>query len=371
MPKNAVKKSNDGRKRYRYTDKAGNKQELRQRRNELITEFKYRCEKAEAAPTLYRMTFDELFHKWQEEHQIIFCRERDYKTLNGHYEYYLKSVIGNLKISNISRSTVYSLLIKAIKGGAKSATINKIRACISRPYNWAINTLGYKISNPTSGLIIKNPNNEVEDRADEVIRICTDDELDRFFMVARNKKYFNFYLQQLMTGFRPSEGAAVSQKIIINKEIKLFESITLEGPGPMKTPAARRDFPIFPNLQKVLDDQISKCPANCMWLYPAGKGKPSLNAIILSFKRIRANTAVLNREGKVVIPPVTFSLYDFRHTFATKASESLPPKTLQYLMGHKDINVTMRYYVGITAESKIKAGLILSLVFESGKNGGN
>lgn len=365
MPRNAVKKSNDGRKRYRYTDKAGNAQELRQRKNESITEFKYRCEKAESKPSLYRMTFTELFYKWQEEHQKVFCRERDIKTLNGHFEYYIKSVIGNYRISDISRSVVYKLLLDAIKEGAKSATINKIRACISRPYNWAINSLEYKISNPISGLIIKNPNNDVEDRADEVIRICTDEELDRFYLIARHRKYFNFYLQQLMTGFRPSEGAALSRKIITNKEIKLFEAITLDGLGPMKTPAARRDFPIFPNLRYVLDDQLQLTPVDSEWLYPAGKNFPSLNAIILSFKRIRASTAVYNRDGEIVIPPVGFSLYDLRHTFATKASEALPPKSLQYLMGHKDITVTMRYYVGITTDSKNKAGQILSSIFEA------
>jgi len=317
------------------------------------------------------VTFGELFERWQKEHQQNFCKKSDQKTLQGHYDQYLKKSLGNMKISDIDRQYVYSILIKAVSAGAKKATINKIRACVSRPYNWAINTLGYKISNPVSGIIINNPNNDnPEERSDDVIRFCTEDELDRFFMIARGSKYYNYFLQQLMTGFRPSEGAAVSRKILIDQEIRVTEAFTREGWSSLKSAAARRDFPIFPELQSVIDDQILHVPDGCDWLYSSANGTPSLNAIRLAFDRILVRTAVYDRNGSMVIPVVNFSLYDFRHTFATHAAEILPPKTLMYLMGHKDINVTMRYYVGITSGAKDKARVALSELFQS-KSGQN
>ena len=175
-----------------------------------------------------------------------------------------------------------------------------------------------------------------------------------------------------MTGLRPSEGAAVSRKILIDQEIHIVEAFTREGWSALKSAAARRDFPIFPELQKVIDDQLSRIPAGQEWLYASANGTPSLNAIRLAFDRILARTAVHNRDGEEIISRVNFSLYDFRHTFATHAAEILPPKTLMYLMGHKDINVTMRYYVGITSGAKDKARTALSELFQtkSGQNTG-
>ena len=67
------------------------------------------------------------------------------------------------------------------------------------------------------------------------------------------------------------------------------------------------------------------------------------------------------RDRSVTTPPVAFSLYDFRHTFATRmASKGMNPKTLQYIMGHSDISTTLRYYVGITDEMMEDAKQIMS-----------
>ena len=50
-----------------------------------------------------------------------------------------------------------------------------------------------------------------------------------------------------------------------------------------------------------------------------------------------------------------FSTHAFRHTFATRATESgMMPKTLQDILGHADINMTMNLYSHVMDETKIK-----------------
>ena len=45
--------------------------------------------------------------------------------------------------------------------------------------------------------------------------------------------------------------------------------------------------------------------------------------------------------------------YELRHTFATLSAESgILFNVPQKLMGHKDIKVTLKYYVGISDEEK-------------------
>ena len=53
---------------------------------------------------------------------------------------------------------------------------------------------------------------------------------------------------------------------------------------------------------------------------------------------------------KIGIEP--FSIHKLRHTFATRCIESgMKPKTLQKILGHSDITVTLNYYVHITDDA--------------------
>lgn len=48
-------------------------------------------------------------------------------------------------------------------------------------------------------------------------------------------------------------------------------------------------------------------------------------------------------------------MHVLRHTFATRCIESgMRPKTLQMILGHSTIGVTMNLYVHVTDEEKVK-----------------
>lgn len=50
-----------------------------------------------------------------------------------------------------------------------------------------------------------------------------------------------------------------------------------------------------------------------------------------------------------------FSMHILRHTFATRCIEAgMKPKTLQMLLGHSNIGITMNLYVHTTEEEKKK-----------------
>lgn len=50
-----------------------------------------------------------------------------------------------------------------------------------------------------------------------------------------------------------------------------------------------------------------------------------------------------------------FSMHGLRHTFATRCIEGgMMPKTLQKILGHSNIGITMNLYVHITEEEKQK-----------------
>lgn len=50
-----------------------------------------------------------------------------------------------------------------------------------------------------------------------------------------------------------------------------------------------------------------------------------------------------------------FSMHTLRHTFATRCIEAgMRPKTLQMILGHSNIGITMNLYVHVTDEEKVK-----------------
>ena len=50
-----------------------------------------------------------------------------------------------------------------------------------------------------------------------------------------------------------------------------------------------------------------------------------------------------------------FSMHVLRHTFATRCIEGgMRPKTLQVILGHSNVGITMRIYVDVTEDEKFK-----------------
>ncbi|MEI8201004.1 MAG: site-specific integrase [Eubacteriales bacterium] len=371
MPKNAVKKSNDGRKRYRYTDKAGIRVELRQHSFESVTQFKYRCEESEkVVVSSIKMTFSELFIQWQSEYQKIFCSKSDVVNIQRAFNIFVKPEIGNMQINKIQRFHVYKIVSEAASLGFGQSEISKIRGCISRPYNWSINTLGLLLTCPTAGLITRSKQLPAMDDADDdsEIHLISNEDLTKFLHVAEMSKYYYFYLVLRYSGLRPSECAGLKLLDDHGDVLLIRRAITKYGLGGLKTKAARRDIPITPQLREVLDLIKQQLPLETKWFFSSAKGMPNLEAINSAFKRTRANTAEWKKvgrktNGELIKPAVKFTLYHFRHTFATDAARVLRPNQLKYIMGHTSIEITLKYYIGLTDDDKTSAAESLSKIF--------
>jgi integrase len=270
-------------------------------------------------------------------------------------------LIGHKKISDIHRTDVYNVLARALKIGLAPSTIKKIRGCISRPYNWAINTLGLKLTSPTTGLIFRYSKDATQPRTE--IRVITPEELTRFFAAAEGTKYENYFKTLILTGLRPSEALGLQVKDVKKNHLEIRRGMTMRGPSTLKTDNARRDIPMTDDLRRVLNDQVNRVAFTTKenWLFPSATKMPSMMAIRSAFESILRNTGTWKRGKRgvklaVVTPPIEITLIDFRHTFATKMAEAgMPEQTLKTIMGHSDISTTLKYYIGIT-ESMMDSG---------------
>lgn len=360
MPKNRISKKKDGRYSYNVTDQSGTRLSLTSRREESLKEFRNRCEMLDrdAGGTTIRDTLDKLFYLWIEEHVKLHLSPAEVRVQIPVYEKHVQPFLGHRKLSDIKRSDVYSVLAFASKAGLSSSFIKKIRGTISRPYNWAINTLGYDLQSPTQGLVFRSITENETDTQEVRSRVITEGDMNRFMEAATQSKYFNYFQILALTGLRPSEALGLQIRDIKPYRLEIRRGWTIDGFSPLKTKTAKRDIPLTEELAKILTNQKDECAFQTRegWLFPASQKTPSMNALQCAFKRILKQTAVWEKGGKtnnkklsVLVPPIKCSLYDFRHTFATRMAEAGMHQTaLQAIMGHSDVSITLRYYVGVT-----------------------
>lgn len=356
MPKNKIFKKSDGRYSYNVSDSSGNRISIASHKNEKLQDFKKRCDAIDtiAVGEYHLDSMDELFNTWMKLHVIPNLSKSYAKGCNDAYYKFVSPAIGKKRISDIKRIDVYNILAAANENGYAASSIKKIRTTISAPYNFAINSLGYNIISPAQGLVFKYKKNKAIYRK----RVLTPDELQRVLESAKNSKYYNYFRILSLTGMRPSECLGLKLSDIKNDYLEINRAITNDGLSNLKTDGSKRKIPIYPALQIVLQEQkaavLFQSPDK--WMFPSENGKPSLNAVKIALKRILKGTAIYERGGrnglkklKLITPAVNCSLYDFRHTFATRmAEDNMPHLTLQKILGHKDIATTLKYYVDFT-----------------------
>ena len=348
MPKNRIQKHNNGKYYYQITINS-KRRSIYQRKNEKLKDFEKRCNELDMLaengnqPFAYsglniESTFDELFRTWQKEYQIPNNSKSDVKGLENSYKLFLEPIIGQLPLHKVDRALIYRILNNQVNQGYSKDYIAKTRACISRTFNWARNQLGLKIDVPTTGIKLKYK------KIKKPIRVISYAEADLFFEHAIKTRYYNYFKLLLLTGLRPSEALGLQVGDIKNNYLEVNRAITKHEDSNLKTESGKRKIPITDEIKVVLSNQLEQ--TNTIWLFPTKtQSKPNMFAIESCFKRIMKK-----------IKPIKFVLYDFRHTFATRAAESgMPFNILQKLMGHKTVDVTLKYYVGISSEQEDQA----------------
>lgn len=276
-----------------------------------------------------------------------------------------KEYFGAKRIDKVKLSDAKAWLIKLQKDGRGYSSIHSIRGVVRPAFQMAVD----------DDLLVKNPFEFQLATVvvnDSVTREAITRKQERQFLeFVKNDKHFCKYYEGIFilfkTGMRISEfvGLTISdldmknRKIIIDHQLQRTRDMqyVIED---TKTSCGTREIPmvdevyecfkiILQNRQKPKVEPIIDGKTGFLYLDKNGMPMVALHWEKY-FQHIREK---YNSIYKVQMPKVTPHVC--RHTFCSNMAKSgMNPKTLQYIMGHSDIGVTLNTYTHVQYEDAEK-----------------
>ncbi len=259
------------------------------------------------------------------------------------------------KIREIKVSDAKLFLIKLQQEGRKHSTVKSIRGVLRPAFQMAVD----------DDILVKNPFNfELVGVLvnDSVIRESISREQMRSFLKFVHDdnifcKYYEVVFILFNTGMRISEFCGLTirdidmVKRVINidhqlqrdSKMQYYVSSTKTNAGTRKLPMTEEVYQMF---KAILEDRPRNLPEIMVdgyigFLFRDKAGMP-LVAMHWSH-RFRSMVGRYNDIYRIQLPSITPHVC--RHTYCSNmARAGMNPKTLQYLMGHSDISVTMNTY---------------------------
>lgn len=356
-----ISQRKDGLYQARFVNRFGKSQTLYAKTlNEIRTKFtaaKYEDEKNINVVTS-DMTLDEWFDIWLTTCKKN-CRNSTKETYMAHYNR-VKDELGWRKLASLTLIVIQQAINK-LDTDNKRKNSKKILVDM---FDKAID----------SDLLIKNPakkvNTVISKEEKKERRVLTKNETKLFLIQSSNTFYYNLYVIALETGLRIGElmGLKWSDVDFLKKTVRVKRTLcyfsndgkyTFEW-HDTKTCNGRRTIPLTSEAikaferQKIIRARIQeKKPSieNAELVFVTRNNRPTQQFIVqecmdLSVRHIQKEHPEFER----------FSPHCFRHTFATRAIENgMQPKTLQKLLGHGSLQLTMDLYCHVTDDTLFEA----------------
>lgn len=273
-------------------------------------------------------------------------RERYYRNI--------QKVIGKKLLTEVKPIHCQNIFTKMAEEGYRTSTLYQTRITLYNMLEFAREN-DVILNNPCKRSVKSNMGKPSQKK--EALTVETQ---KRFLQQAKGQSYENQFRFILQTGLRTGELVGLKWEDVNfeNKTLKIERSMEYRYSvgewrvGEPKSKSGYRTIPLTDEAIRILMAQKKKNmkikEISIEWvdyIFLSRKGEPVKNSTY--------DTALFKICEKAEIDK--FSMHVLRHTFATRCIEGgMIPKTLQKILGHSNIGITMNLYVDITEEQKQK-----------------
>ena len=299
------------------------------------------------------MIIDAWFEYW------ISIKEKTVRpnTVSNYRERYQKNiskVIGKMMLVDVKPIHCQKIFSDMADEGYKTTTMYQTRIALFNMLEFAKEN-DIIIHNPCKKSVRSDMGKPSDKK--EALEIA---EQQTFLEYAEGQSYENQYRFILQTGLRTGELVGLKWEDIdfdkktmtISRSMEFRHSTGVWRVGEPKSSSGYRTIPLTNEAIRILKDQKVKnshlkvTPIEWReYVFLCRKGTPIKNSTY--------DTALYKICNKAGIKP--FAMHILRHTFATRCIEGgMKPKTLQKILGHSNIGITMNLYVTTTDDEKQK-----------------
>lgn len=312
--------------------------------------------------------------EWTEKHlftnklpQVSSGTFQMYKGLFDNY--ILGTKLGKMPLTDIKKINIQEFLNTHTE--LAHSTLRKIYLLISQAFDSAIDNELVRI-NPCKGIVVPNKNKETKH-----IQVFTLEDQRNYMLALENEKHRPFFMTALFTGLRQGELIALKWKNVNIEEkiIYVRESIrktkvykpngTSENMFVTKAPKTKAGIRSVPIPNSLIPILVAIRPAGTLddigdeYVFKTKTGNPHTARNIIKYhericKKAKINPVVIkDKKGNEKIIYQGINFHALRHTYATRMLEAgEAAKTVQVLLGHKDIQTTLNIYTHVLEETK-------------------
>lgn len=281
-------------------------------------------------------------------------RPNTVRNYRERYQRNISGILGNMLLIDVKPIHCQKIFSDMADKGYKTTTMYQTRITLYSLLEFAREN-DIIINNPCKKSVKSDMGKPSKKR-----RALEISEQKKFLNTAVGNSYENQYRFVLQTGLRTGELIGLkwsdidfSKKLLtISRSMEYRHSTKHWRVGEPKSSSGYRSIPLTDEAISILKDQKSKnneikiMPIEWKeYVFLCRKGTPIKNSTYDSGMYKICKKASIN----------PFSMHVLRHTFATRCIEGgMKPKTLQKILGHSNIGITMNLYVTTTEDEKQK-----------------
>ncbi len=307
------------------------------------------------------MTLGQWLDKWLSDYMAMTIRESTMSSYQGMVKNYIKPVLGEKRISDITTADVQKMYNYLRKHGRmevhwekgkelSDSSVRGIHMMLHQAMDAAVRER-LIVKNPTEGTVIPKKNYAPK-------QILSEEQMETFLAeVQKDPWWWDFFYTELTTGMRRGEICGLQWRDFDEKTGRLTvrRSVTKRDGGGIKvgetkTETGMRTIQLPPSTAELLRQRKKKSYSE--WIFH----NPTVAELPLSpgtaYSRMKT---ILHHAG---LPLIRF--HDLRHTFATHAlSGGVDAKTLASILGHTNASFTLDTYTHMTTDMHQKAASVV------------